>query len=375
MSGLSVGVIGTGSVGSMVLWRLAARGIDATGFEQYSPGHDRGAAGGESRIFRLAYREGPEYVPLLRQARDLWQELDETSPHRLFYQSGFVTVGAEDEPRMEAIRASARAHSLTIEELGAREAGRRVPEHPVRDGESMILDPAGGLIRPELAVMAAAEQAGRLGAEVRSYAKVERIVDDGDRVTVVTAAGGQIFDHVVITTGPWVGGGLLPVGLPLQPKELTATWFPRRDDDTFVLGRTPTAVRLGEPGFSCFPAVDGAGVKVIAHGAFGDIDDPENLPRTADVSAVQRASRFVEEALPGVVPAPIRVATYSDAYTPDDHPILGRLAPDSRVVLAVGFSGHGFKMAPAFGEALAGIVVGESMPSLEFMRPGRFLAA
>ncbi|MEX1004557.1 MAG: N-methyl-L-tryptophan oxidase [Acidimicrobiia bacterium] len=375
MNELSVGVIGTGSIGSMLLWRLAARGVHATGFEQYSPGHDRGAAGGESRIFRLAYREGPGYVPLLRQARELWRELDSVSPHRLFYESGFVTVGAEDEPRMEAIRASARAHGLTIEELGAAEAARRVPEHPVRDGESMILDPAGGLIRPELAVMAAAEQARRLGAEVRSYTKVEEVVDEGGRVSVVTADGAQTFDHVVITTGPWVGGGLLPEGLPLQPKELTATWFPRRDDDTFVLGRTPTAVRLGEPGFSCFPAVDGAGVKVIAHGAFGDIDDPENLPRTAEISAVRRASRFVEEALPGVFPSPVRVATYSDAYTPDDHPIIGRLTQDSRVVLAVGFSGHGFKMAPAFGEELAGIVVGESKPSLDFMGPGRFLSS
>jgi sarcosine oxidase len=375
VSGPSVGVIGTGSIGSMALWRLAARGIAATGFDQYSPGHDRGAAGGESRIFRLAYKEGPEYVPLLLHARDMWQELDAVSPHRLFHGGGFATVGAEDEPRMETIRASARGHGLTIEEWGASEAARRVPEHPVRDGESMIFDPAGGLIRPELAVMAAAEQAGRLGAEVRPYARVDEVVDDGDRVTVVTRDGDHTFDHVVITTGPWVGGGLLPEGLPLQPKELTATWFPRRDDDTFVLGRTPTAVRLGVPGFSCFPAVDGAGVKVIAHGAFGDIDDPEDLPRTADVSSVRRASRFVEEALPGVFPSPVRVATYSDAYTPDDHPILGRVSPDSRVILAVGFSGHGFKMAPAFGEVLARIVAGESMPDLEFMRPGRFLGA
>lgn len=374
MSGPSVGVVGTGSIGSMVLWRLAVRGIAATGFDRYSPGHDRGAAGGESRIFRVAYKEGPEYVPLLREARDMWQELDATSPHRLFHGGGFVTVGAEGEPRMETIRASARAHGLTIEELGAADAARRVPEHPLRAGESMIFDPAGGLIRPELAVMAAASHAQRLGADVRSYAKVERIVEDATGVTVETAAGAERFDQVVVTTGPWVSDGLLPEGLPLQPRELTATWFPRRDDDTFVLGRTPTAVRLGEPGFSCFPAVDGAGVKVIAHGAFGDIDDPEHLPRTADVSAVQRASRFVEEALPGVFPSPIRVATYSDAYTPDDHPMLGRLAPDSRVILAVGFSGHGFKMAPAFGEALAAMVTGESKPALDFMRPGRFLA-
>src|SRR5690606_11258032 len=155
--------------------------------------------------------------------------------------------------------------------------------------------------------------------------------DDGDRVTVTTAAGSETFDHVVITTGPWVAGGLLPEALPVQPRELTATWFPRRRSDQFVLGETPTAVRVGDPGFSCFPAVDGVGVKVIAHGAFSDITDPEQLPRTASVGVVQRASRFAEEALPGVFPTPVRVGTFSDGYTPDGHALLGRLDPDSRV--------------------------------------------
>ena len=90
------------------------------------------------------------------------------------------------------------------------------------------------------------------------------------------------------------------------------------------------------------------------------------------MAVVQRASRFAQEALPGVFPTPVRVGTFSDGYTPDGHALLGRLGPESRVVLAVGFSGHGFKMAPAFGEMLAGIVEGESRPDFDFLRPDRF---
>ena len=45
-----VGVLGVGSMGSMTLWQLARRGVRAIGFEQFSVGHDRGAAGGETRI-------------------------------------------------------------------------------------------------------------------------------------------------------------------------------------------------------------------------------------------------------------------------------------------------------------------------------------
>ncbi|MCP9982649.1 FAD-dependent oxidoreductase [Actinomadura madurae] len=67
-----VAVIGVGTMGSMAMWRLAERGVEAIGFERYAPGHDLGAAGGNTRLFRLAYMEGAHYVPLLKQALGLW---------------------------------------------------------------------------------------------------------------------------------------------------------------------------------------------------------------------------------------------------------------------------------------------------------------
>lgn len=64
-----VAAVGVGSVGAMALWQLARRGVHAVGYDSYSPGHDRGAAGGESRILRAAPRRGRQYVPLLQRAR------------------------------------------------------------------------------------------------------------------------------------------------------------------------------------------------------------------------------------------------------------------------------------------------------------------
>lgn len=60
---MKVGVIGLGAIGSMALWQLAKRGVDVTGFEQFGIGHDRSGVGGESRLFRVAYKEGAQYVP------------------------------------------------------------------------------------------------------------------------------------------------------------------------------------------------------------------------------------------------------------------------------------------------------------------------
>jgi hypothetical protein len=54
-----VAVIGAGSMGSQAMWRLAARGAEVIGYDRYAPGHDRGAAGGESRIFRAVHLGEP----------------------------------------------------------------------------------------------------------------------------------------------------------------------------------------------------------------------------------------------------------------------------------------------------------------------------
>jgi sarcosine oxidase len=69
-----VAVVGVGTAGSMALWQLAAAGVDAVGFERVAPGHDRGAVGGETRLFRMAYAEGGQWLGPLRRALDGWRQ-------------------------------------------------------------------------------------------------------------------------------------------------------------------------------------------------------------------------------------------------------------------------------------------------------------
>ena len=68
-----VAIIGMGAMGSLSAWRLAARGARVIAFERFRPGHDRGSSHGDTRIFRTAYFESPEYVPLLKRAGQLWR--------------------------------------------------------------------------------------------------------------------------------------------------------------------------------------------------------------------------------------------------------------------------------------------------------------
>jgi glycine/D-amino acid oxidase-like deaminating enzyme len=47
-----------------------------------------------------------------------------------------------------------------------------------------------------------------------------------------------------------------------------------------------------------------------------------------------------------------------EAFTPDDLPVLGPVPGLDNVLLAAGFSGHGFALSPIVGEALAGLALG-----------------
>src|SRR5207244_5739492 len=89
-----IGVVGLGSMGSAALWQVASRGASVIGLDQFEPGHSLGAGHGESKIFRTAYAEGPEYVPLLRAAVPLWRRLAEETGRPRLTMTGGRMVGA-----------------------------------------------------------------------------------------------------------------------------------------------------------------------------------------------------------------------------------------------------------------------------------------
>ncbi|WP_435157700.1 N-methyl-L-tryptophan oxidase [Amycolatopsis sacchari] len=362
----SVAVLGTGAVGAMTLWRLAARGARAVGFDTYAPGHDRGASGGESRIFRTAYKEGAHYVPLLRESRLLWTELERAGGTRLLHLVGGVTVGAAEDPVVRAVQES----GVDVEVLSGREAARRVPEHPLAEGEVLVLDREAGYLRPEVAMLTAVDEAQRHGAELRCRTRVSAVEPDGTGVLVTTGAGTERFDAAVVTPGAWAKQ-LLP-HLPVQARRITSAWFPRRDAALFDPERCPIAIRVGAHAFSCFPALDGFGVKVNAHGGgWPPVESPESLPRSAEPELLARLHAAVTATLPGLRPDPVRIATYADGFTPDGHGLLGPLT--GNLVLATGFSGHGFKLAPVFGDIAADLVLsGGTRRAIAPLSPHRF---
>lgn len=355
-----IAVVGLGAMGSATLWALAERGVAAVGFEQYGLGHDEGASGGGTRLFRMLYVEGTEYLPLLRRARERWQELERRSGQRLLLPTGVLTIGREDVEFVQRVLAVARGEGLEHQLLAGAQLARRHPQYVATADEVAVLDPAGGLLRTHPALIAAVLEASRLGAEVRTWTPVLELDPCvGGGVVLRFADGGQArFDRVVVTTGPWIRQ-LVP-RLPIVGRRHVGTWHAVLRGN-FVPEAFPPMTRYCDAGlsFDVQPTPDGQSVKFdVVRPAVDEVADHTTWDRRVDHAYLRTVEAALPHALRGVHPSTIRSGAWVDGYAPDGHPLIGPLPEAPDVIVLAGLSGHGFKLAPAFGELAAALAVG-----------------
>lgn len=362
----------------MSAWRLAHAGHSVTVYDQWNSPNDRGASVGESRIFRTHYKEGPEYVPLIQKSRELWNDLQEADGTSFLKMCGGLTIGATEHPDIRAVIDCAEAADLDYSVLPPDEMIDKYPQFHLDEDEVGVYDPAAGIFRPEMAVLAARKASQALGATYRPYTKVLNVRPTSGSVLVDTADNATPFDKVVLATGPWgrAMSGLSPE--LITPKRLVGGWFPARDVALHQPRNMPISVRRhAEGGFSCFPVLDGAGVKILPHHVpWKALESPEDLPRLVEPDLVRAMERAVAALLPHLEPTAVRVATWTDGFTPDGAPVVSLSPHDERIVLAMGMSGQGFKFSPMVGSIINDLVTtGASEDLISVMSIDRFQTA
>lgn len=345
-------VVGVGSMGSMALWRLAQRGVRVLGIEQHDIGHELGAAGGRTRIFRVAYKEGAWYVPLLRRADSLWADLSAAVGEQLLLRTGALTIGAADHPEVAEVLHSVRDHDLRHEVLDTEELARRYPQHVLRDGDIGVLDPRGGLLFPTTAIRAAAGLAQSLGATVRTGVRCLGIDEEGEHVRVRTDGGDIRARRVLVCGGPWTGHLFPDVAGRYEVRRVVLHWFRATDPAAFGPDRFPVGIRRSGPeaGLSFFPAGDDGLVKVNLHVPKETVPDLAVFDRAVPADYTRRVEAAIGQLITGLAPEAAGAAAFFEGYTPDNHGLIGRPAGYERVVSMSGFSGHGFKLAPVLAE-------------------------
>src|SRR5579875_98164 len=370
-------VLGLGGMGSAAAYHLARRGKRVLGLEQFAPAHDRGSSHGHSRIYRQAYMEGAQYVPLLLRAYDLWRELERESGRELLRLTGGLMIGPAGSRAVDGARRSAEAHGISYHLLDAAEVRKRFPQFAVRDDDIALYEATAGALFPEDAVRAHLELAVAAGADLRFGTRVEgwSVGAEGVRVR----AGGEVHRAatLAITAGAWAAQALADLALPLQPERNVQCWWrPRAHPERFTPDRMPIFIsEQGERALYGLPDLRGEGVKAAIHhsGEAIDPDDPSRVARADEIALVRERLAETLPDLPGELLA-ASVCMYTN--TPDEHFLIGLHPREPCVAIAAGFSGHGFKFAPVVGEILAGLCSdGVSPLPIEPFRLERFGAA
>lgn len=358
MAVYDVVVVGLGAMGSAATYHLARRGVNVLGIEQFGIAHDRGSSHGQTRVIRQAYYEGPEYVPLLLRAYDLWRELERESSARLLTITGAIRIAPPEAQSVAGAALSARIHNIRHEMLTANEVQRRYPVLRPQAGHVAILEYEAGILVPEACVIKHIELARRHGADVRFDEVVESWTAASDHVKVRTSRGSYETGHVVLTAGPWTGNLLGDISLPLQVTRAVLYWFePRAHFQEFE--RLPIYA-WQDQGINAygFPYLDGQGLKAGYHHAFNEITTPETIRRYVDEKEKAQFREHLARFMPDGAGKLLAAATCMYTNTPDLHFVIDRHPAHENVVLACGFSGHGFKFASVLGEVLADLASG-----------------
>lgn len=344
-------VIGAGGMGAATAWRLSEHGRSVVLLEQFEHLHARGSSHGQTRIFRVAYRD-PRYTRLAGAAIPLWRELEEATSATLLEQGGQLDHG--NPAAIDEIEASLVGHGYRAERMSPEAAHERWPG--MNFDADVIHSPDGGRVFAERAVAAAVQAGIQRGATYLDRTPVERLQPRGDRVLV--HAQGRVWeaDQVVVAAGAWVEG-LLAGQVPLPRLRVTIqqpAHFGIRDGYAFpsFVHHPVGADQLAYGAYGL--QSPGEGVKLGLEGTIHQIDLSErSFELDEDVN--KALVRYARQWLPGADTSQMTATTCLFTETPDSHFILDRVGP---IVVCSPCSGHGFKFLPAIGEITAQLAMG-----------------
>ncbi len=350
-------IVGGGVTGCSVAFHLAERGVrNVVVLERRFL-----ASGGTGRsvgIMRQLYPT-PETSRMVLHSLRVFQHFREVTGGEAGYvQCGAIIAVAPVQREALATTLAAQreigiqARLLTPDDI--RELDPRIDPFGVG---AAVYEPESGYGDPTGVTAGFAEGARRRGAVIEQMAEVVGLRTAGDRVTgVVTAVGDEIATPVVVNAaGLWcdsiarMAGVTLPIVVGRHP--------------VFIVERAPA---FGKPHPVYLDLASGTFLRPETGGltltGFLDADepshpmDPEALGADVAFDEVVRIMERASRCIPALGDARYQRG-YSGAFdiSPDWMPILDE-TPVRGLYVAVGMSGHGFKLSPAVGRMMADLI-------------------
>ncbi|WP_162617908.1 N-methyl-L-tryptophan oxidase [Salinicola halophilus] len=370
-------IIGGGSMGLAAAdWLAEHADVSVNVLDAYSPPHDQGAHHGETRLIRLAYGEGAGYVPLAVRSLERWRALEAATGEPLFLPTGITNIGPATAPFVRQVSASADAHGLSLEVLDGTTASQRWPGWRLDDTMSVAFEREAGVLRVERILACWRERVAQsANVTLTTDAPVVTLEPQPGGGYVARCADGRRFgaERVLLAAGQHVAPLMAGLGieLPLTRVRKTFAWFEAdaRYTSADFAGFSLTDDELGV--YYGFPDIDGAGFKIGRHDAGQPLQPGEPMAAFGEhPDDIPELQRVIDRYLPGVG-AMKHGAVCQYIRTSDEHFLIDEPRPG--LIVAGGFSGHGFKFASAMGESLGQwLESGRASPALGAFGLARF---
>lgn len=349
-------IIGLGGMGSAVACHLAARGLRVVGLDRYTPVHDQGSSHGRSRVIRKAYFEDPRYVPMLHRAYELWHELEQQTNEKLLHFCGVLNMGPAEHECIRGVRECTIEHNLPHEILDADEIARRWPAFKPAANDVGIFEADGGFHLPERAIQLHLQRAEANGAQFHWATRARNWHADAAGVRVQTDKGEFSAKHLVITAGAWLGDIAADLALPLKVERQVQLWWAAKEPLLCRHDRMPAFIHFThDRAYYGIPSMHDEGPKIGRHHG-GDITTADAIDRSLRPEDEADVRDYIRRHIPNADGPLLAHSVCMYTNTPDDHFILDRHPQHENVIVAGGFSGHGFKFSPFVGEVVADLL-------------------
>lgn len=358
-------VVGMGSMGSSALYHLSEIGLNVMGLDQFHPPHTNGSHSGQTRIIRKAYFEHPDYVPLLEEAYKGWEKLEKCTGANKLHQVGFLYMGYRGNEVMKGVEHSARKFNLKLNHLVHSDFAERYPYFHIPGNFDSIMEEEAGYVKPEEAIDDYLKLASGNGAKLIFDTRVMRISDEGERIKIQTEKKSFYSKKVIVSAGSWIKSLIKDFPVKLTVTRQLISWWTVKDPERFTHSGFPcwTIIHEGDPGiYYGFPIMkqDDYGNPLafkVAHHTPGSEISPEDLHSFDPIREKEKLLKILNKYLPSVEPKFLKMTACLYTNSPDEHFIIDFLPKSSnKILIASGFSGHGFKFIPVIGMILRDLV-------------------
>ena len=372
-------VVGAGVQGASVAFHLARRQARVLVLERASVA--AGATGRSSGFVRMHYdlesdaRLAWASFPYFRNWRD---RVGAGDPG--FVRTGFLQVMPAS--LAEQVRANVRMQQsigISTRIVEPSDVGSILPGAVIDDIGPCAYEPESGYADPAGTAAGFLGAARDLGARLIQGCAVDTIVVEQDRVVGVDTDRGRFpAPNVIDAAGAWAGrlAATAGVAVPIEPWRHATAYF------GLPPGRGPDFPIVIDEVNQAYFRPEGRNLMLVGLEAGNEIGGSPDRPMTSTPPAMlEDMARRVCARVPWMVDGDLRTdhGGQDGITTADQRPILGRAGPDG-FYLACGFSGTGFKTAPAIGACLAELVLdGKAVTvdisgySLERFATGRLL--